>query len=75
MGIKGASEQAKAKEFINAIKTLNLNMLIKEKLDMIAEKDIPQMATNAFHEANPLYPVPKILKLYDISNLFYLIKG
>jgi alcohol dehydrogenase len=67
-----ASEKAAA--FIAAIKKLNTDMKIPDKVDGISETDIPLMVKRALTEANPFYPVPKILADADLSKLYFLIK-
>jgi len=68
------SEEMKAKKFINAIKQLNEDMDIPSKVKGIKDKDIPIMIERALKEANPLYPVPRILNKKDLYNLYQLIK-
>ncbi|MCL2022769.1 MAG: iron-containing alcohol dehydrogenase [Oscillospiraceae bacterium] len=51
----------KAQAFIQAIKKLCHDMEIPEKLDMVQQEDIPRIVKTALKEANPLYPVPKIM--------------
>ena len=64
-GVSGAAcgERAKAKNFIEAVKKLNKDMNIPEKIDGIKDEDIPLIAERALKEGNPLYPVPKIMTL------------
>jgi alcohol dehydrogenase len=49
-------------------------MNIPAKVSGIAETDIPLMVKRALAEANPLYPVPKILTEKDLFELYGLIK-
>lgn len=65
---KGLSDEQKAKLFIAKIKEFNEKMNIPEKFDFIKEEDIPLIAKRALKEANPLYPVPKIMNLEDCKN-------
>ena len=60
-----------ALKFIKAIKKLNSDMGIPEKLDGIKEKDIPTMAKRAEAEANPLYPVPKLMTAKELEIFYY----
>mgnify|MGYP002554052387 CR=1 FL=1 len=55
----GTTEE-KAKEFIAEIRAMNKRMGIPEGLDVIKDKDIPQMVKWALAEANPVYPVPVV---------------
>ncbi|MEG2453475.1 MAG: iron-containing alcohol dehydrogenase, partial [Clostridia bacterium] len=61
VGVKGKSDEEKAKAFIQAIKDLNASMDIPTKIDKIQEKDIPILSARASSEGNPLYPVPKLM--------------
>lgn len=66
--------EQKAKKFIQAIRDLNEKMEIPTYVDCILDKDIPIMIERALQEANPLYPVPKILAKQDIHKLIQTIK-
>lgn len=59
------TDEQKAKAFIESIKTLNRNMNIPDKIEGIKEEDLPSIAQRALAEANPLYPVPKIMNKND----------
>ena len=61
----GHSDEEKAKAFIQEIRDMNARMNIPDKIDKIQESDIPTIAQRALKEANPLYPVPKIMDLED----------
>lgn len=63
----------KARKMIAAIRGLNERMNIPRKIGGIAASDIPLMAERAFHEANPLYPVPRILGKKDLIRLYHRI--
>ncbi|MBR1390220.1 MAG: iron-containing alcohol dehydrogenase [Lachnospiraceae bacterium] len=63
-----------AKKFIAAIRTLNKNMSIPECLPGIQKEDIPKMARHAAREANPLYPVPKLMDAKELEK-FYVMVG
>ena len=64
------SHQAGAERFIAAVRTLNKKMNIPETLAGIQKADIPQMARHAAKEANPLYPVPKLMNAKELE-IFY----
>lgn len=76
VGISEASEpiERKAKKFIAAIRKLNEDMNIPQKVQGIADRDIPLMVERALQEANPLYPVPAILFEKDMMQLYRMIK-
>ncbi|AGA68208.1 alcohol dehydrogenase, class IV [Desulfitobacterium dichloroeliminans LMG P-21439] len=71
---KTDTAEEKALKFIDAIKKLNQSMEIPETICGIMEKDIPTMSDRAFKEANPLYPVPRILSREDLIKLYDLIR-
>lgn len=66
--------EQRANKFIEAIKRFNKDMNIPEKISGINENDIPLMVERAFKEANPLYPVPRIMTKEDLFNIYKLIK-
>ncbi|MFD1176921.1 iron-containing alcohol dehydrogenase [Paenibacillus puldeungensis] len=77
IGVTQASDsvEIKAKKFIKWIKDLNKAMHIPAKVSgVIVEEDIPLMVDRALKEANPLYPVPKILGKEDLLKLYQIIK-
>ncbi|TWE01699.1 alcohol dehydrogenase class IV [Neobacillus bataviensis] len=63
-----------AEKLIVAIKNLNERLDIPKKVSGIIESDIPVMVERALAEANPLYPVPRILYKDDLFQLFQLIR-
>lgn len=67
------SPQAGAKAFIAAIRTLNHKMRIPDTIQGIATKDIPAMANHAEREANPLYPVPRLMTKTELERLYYKV--
>ncbi len=62
-----------AKKFIEAIKKLNKDMGIPDKLKDIRKEDISIMAKHAEKEANPLYPVPKLMTRKELENFYYKV--
>ncbi len=62
-----------AKKFIDAIKKLNSNMGISDKLSGIKKEDIPNLSKHAEKEANPLYPVPKLMTRKELESFYYKI--
>ncbi|MBQ8784027.1 MAG: iron-containing alcohol dehydrogenase [Clostridia bacterium] len=71
----GMSEADKAKLFIKRIKEMNENMNIPEHFEFIEDKDIPTLVERALKEANPLYPVPKIMDEKDCREVILKIRG
>ncbi len=57
----GMSNEEKANYFIDEICAMNARMNIPASFDCIKEEDIPTIAERAMFEANPLYPVPKLM--------------
>lgn len=68
-----ASDAANAKRFIAAIRMLNRRMGIPEKLKGIRVEDIPVMAAHADREANPLYPVPRLMDAKELERYYYMV--
>ncbi|GFP76434.1 iron-containing alcohol dehydrogenase [Clostridium fungisolvens] len=60
IGLKGKTKEEKAKAFIKEIEEMNRKMGLPERLQVVKEKDIPELTKRAVYEANPLYPVPAI---------------
>lgn len=69
------SQREGAEKFIEAIKRLNANMGIPDKIRVIQKEDIPEMARHAEKEANPLYPVPKLMTKKDLERFYYKVGG
>ncbi|HPS42830.1 MAG TPA: iron-containing alcohol dehydrogenase, partial [Anaerolineaceae bacterium] len=70
----GDSQGAKARRFIAAVRELEASMTIPKKIDCIREEDLPGMIHNALREANPLYPVPRVLFAEDLRKLYDMIR-
>lgn len=70
---KQDSHKEGAEKFIRAIRDLNASMQIPVKINGISEYDIPKMAKHAEKEANPLYPVPKLMTQRELEKIYYLI--
>ncbi len=67
------THMAGAVKFIKAIKELNKRMGIPDKLEGIRKEDIPEMARYAEKEANPLYPVPKLMTKRELEGFYYKV--
>lgn len=70
VGITGASDEVKAKEFIKRIKAMNEYMEIPTQLKGIKDEDIPLMVERAYKEAHPDYPVPKFMSKKEMADMF-----
>lgn len=64
------SHAVAAKKFIRAIQALNASINLPCKLTGIQREDIPLLARHAEQEANPLYPVPKLLTQAELTALY-----
>lgn len=64
------SHQGGAEKMIDAIRGLNSKMGIPTHLGGIQRKDIPKMARYAAKEANPLYPVPKLMNAVELECVY-----
>ena len=60
-----------AKKFIQEIRNMNTRMNIPTGFTNIVESDIPMMAKHADAEANPLYPVPKLMDAKELEKIYY----
>ena len=67
------SYAAGAAKFIDAIKELNKEMGISDKIEGIRKEDISVMAKHAQKEANPLYPVPKLMTQKELEKFYCMI--
>ena len=73
-GIGGADQHEKALNFIQWIEQLKVDMNLPAGLDMIQDKDIPQIIQWAMKEANPLYPVPVVWGEADFRRLIETLR-
>ena len=63
-----------ARLVIEKIEQMNKNMRIPTKIEGINRLDIPKLARTASKEANPLYPVPKLMNNMELEEIYYEIK-
>lgn len=75
VALAGDTHEAGAKKFIRAIRALNERMGLPKTLAGIREEDIPQMARYAAREANPLYPVPKLMDAGELQQFYKTVSG
>ncbi|MER2113118.1 MAG: iron-containing alcohol dehydrogenase [Solibacillus isronensis] len=68
------SDEQKAELFIEAIEELNNKMKIPHKITGIINRDVPLMVERALQEANPLYPVPRIVNKDEMFYLYQIIQ-
>lgn len=62
-----------ATKFIAAIKQMKRDLNIGDTIKGIKEEDIPVLARIAEHEANPLYPVPKLMTAKELEKFYYCV--
>lgn len=68
------THQAGAKKFIRAVEQLMEELQIPKTIRSIRGRDIPMLAKYAAKEANPLYPVPKLMTARQLEKFYWLIK-
>lgn len=68
-GLEFDGEEAGARLFIAGIRGLNRRMAVPEKFSQLRKEDIPALAAHAAREANPFYPVPKLMDVRDCAAL------
>lgn len=56
-------------DFIGSIEKMNKNFGIPKVINQIKKSDLSELVELAFKEANPMYPVPKILTRTDLLNI------
>ncbi len=62
-----------ANDFIAWVDEMNESMGIPKYIEGIEERDIPQLAINADAESNPLYPVPKLMDVDELAEMFRVV--
>ncbi|MBR4833236.1 MAG: iron-containing alcohol dehydrogenase [Thermoguttaceae bacterium] len=74
-GVASSQDSASeaAEKFVAAVRRLNAKLGIPERLPEIRREDVPTMARLAAKEANPLYPVPKLLTAKELERFYYEI--
>ncbi|MCL6259826.1 iron-containing alcohol dehydrogenase [Aquiflexum sp. TKW24L] len=75
IGKESKTNSQKAQAFIQYLRDLNKKMTIQSHIEEIQKSDLPEMISRALAEANPLYPVPRILFREDLEKLYMKIKG
>lgn len=68
-GIAEKGDAGAAEKFIAFIEYLNRETNIPDKLK-VEEKDIPELARHADKEANPLYPVPRLMNAKALEEIY-----
>lgn len=64
-----------ADAFMEKIRSLNKEFGIPSTIPEIKEEDIPHLSKYADREANPLYPVPKLMNAKELCMFYNTLKG
>lgn len=74
-GLSGTdvSDEEGAKAFIDAVRKMQKDLNVGDKLSGIKEEDIPKLARYADKEGNPLYPVPKLMDAKELEKFYYAV--
>ena len=67
---KGERHEAGAQKFIEAVRRLNAAMGIPATLTELKAEDIPTLSATAAREANPLYPVPRLMNARELATVY-----
>lgn len=70
IGKEGESDAELSEKFIARVKSMNKKMRIPTTIKELKEKDIPLLAQRAMKEANPMYPVPKLMNREQCEEMF-----
>ena len=70
---KDTPEAEAAQLLIAQIRRMNAAMGIPDKLPRIRKEDIPKLAQYADQEANPLYPVPKLMNATELEQFYHAV--
>lgn len=60
-----------ARAFIEMVRRMNADMGIPEKLPGIRREDIHALSAKAEREANPFYPVPRLMTRKELEQFYY----
>ncbi len=69
IGKADESPEVLSNRFIEKVKSMNANMDIPTTIKELQEKDIPLIAIRALSEANPAYPVPRIINQKECEEI------
>ena len=67
------SDEQGARKFIEAVRQMKRDLNIGDTIPDIQKKDIPALARKAEKEANPLYPVPKLMTARQLEEFYYMV--
>ena len=69
----GTPDDEGAAIFIEAIRQMKKDLNVPDVIPEIKEEDIPELARFADKEANPLYPVPKLMNASELEKFYYCV--
>jgi len=75
LGHAHASPSQKASTFIKRIEAMNQHLRLPQTIPEIQESDISIIVQQAYKEANPFYPVPKILTKAELATIVRNVVG
>ena len=67
---KEERHEAGAQKFIESVRRLNAAMGIPATLTELKAEDIPTLSATAAREANPLYPVPRLMNARELATVY-----
>ena len=67
---KNTDKRTAAENFIGAVYGYNEILNIPKTLPEVKAKDIPSLSKLAAKEANPIYPVPKLMNAKEIEKIY-----
>ena len=70
---KNTPDHEAAELFIRAIEEMKERFRIVNIIKEIQETDVPKLAHYADKEANPLYPVPKLMDASELEKFYYML--
>lgn len=70
---KDTPEAEAAENFISAIENMKTRFGIGDTIPEIQETDIPKLSHYADKEANPLYPVPRLMDAHELEKFYYML--
>lgn len=75
VGLADQEEEARegAEKFIQAVKDMKHELGIGDRIPEIRSEDIPLLAQKADKEANPLYPVPRLMNAKELEQFYYAV--
>lgn len=70
IGDKNNTNEQNAKMFIEWIESLNMQFEIPQTVKELRNEDIKELSKTADKEANPLYPVPKLMNAKELAKVY-----